>query len=285
MSDDLMDLIMGEDAPKDYKILKPPYPWPGNKYKSVERILDILPKSKIYVEPFGGSAAVLLSKEPSMNEVYNDRFTGVVDFYRCLRDPERYRELIEVLDIMEFSRESFMECKRTWEQCGDLVQRAARWYYTICTSFNGLGRNFGRVKGANTPVARRIEKNIRYFPEIHQRLRGVQIENCSYQSLFEDFDSPDTVFYVDPPYLFTDPGVYPGKWVEADQLELLQYIFQCEGYVALSGYDNSLTNSFPWDDVFEWDLIAGMDVVTDNNRNKKCTKSTATEKLWIKEAN
>lgn len=286
MSDglDIFELMFEEEL-RDQRILKPPYPWPGNKFRSVKKILDILPDSKIYAEPFGGSAAVLLSKRQSHTEVYNDRFTGVVDFYKCLREKSLYEEMVDALTLMEYSRETFNECKRTWKTCSEIVQRAVRWYYMVNVSFGGLGRNFGRITGVrgSAQVTQRIARNIKLFPQIHERMSNVQIENCSYESVLKDFDSYDTVFYLDPPYLNTDQGVYAHKWTIDDQIKLLTKIFECKGYVALSGYANKVTDSFPWDASHEWELSASMDTVTKENKDCKITKATAVEKLWIKE--
>src|SRR3972149_6019452 len=60
--------------------------WYGGKFSHLDWLLPLLPKCHHYCEPFGGSAAVLLNKEPSPIETYNDIDGEVVNFFRVLRE-------------------------------------------------------------------------------------------------------------------------------------------------------------------------------------------------------
>src|SRR5215470_1160575 len=77
--------------------------WYGGKYNHLNWLLPLLPKTEHYCEPFGGSAAVLLNREPSSVETYNDLDEEVVNFFRVLRD--RREELIQAIGLTPFSRE------------------------------------------------------------------------------------------------------------------------------------------------------------------------------------
>ena len=46
--------------------------WYGGKFSHLNWLLPLLPDCHHYCEPFGGSAAVLLNREPSPVETYND---------------------------------------------------------------------------------------------------------------------------------------------------------------------------------------------------------------------
>jgi DNA adenine methylase len=44
----------------------------GGKFYLLDKLLKLIPPYRIYVEPFDGSAKLLLNKEPSRIEVCND---------------------------------------------------------------------------------------------------------------------------------------------------------------------------------------------------------------------
>jgi DNA adenine methylase len=63
-----------------------PFRWYGGKYSHLNWILPRLPKTHQYIEPYGGSAAVLLNREPAAVETYNDIDGDVVNFFDVLRN-------------------------------------------------------------------------------------------------------------------------------------------------------------------------------------------------------
>jgi len=82
--------------------------WYGGKYSHLNWLLPLLPKTTHYCEPFAGSAAVLINREPSPVETYNDIDGEVVNFFRVLR--EQKEALIEVIGLTPFAREEFGTC-------------------------------------------------------------------------------------------------------------------------------------------------------------------------------
>src|SRR5213082_3593935 len=79
--------------------------WYGGKYSHLDWLLPLLPTCHHYVEPFAGSAAVLLNREPSPVETYNDIDSEVTNFFRVLRDEKE--KLVEAIGLTPFSREEF----------------------------------------------------------------------------------------------------------------------------------------------------------------------------------
>jgi DNA adenine methylase len=256
----------------------------------VANILNYLPYRKIYCEPFGGSGAVLLARKPCDLDIFNDRFAGVVAFYRCLRHPEKYRKLIEWLELTVHSREDFKDAKDTWVVETDDVVRAGKWYYMVNYSFGSLGRNFGRSTSGRGLIAGKIRNKLDKFPFIHERLKRVQIENQGWEACLRDYDSRDTVFYIDPPYVDSYKGTFEHEMTRAQHQELLEVIFQLEGFCAVSGYSNPLYNRQPWDNVHSWDSFCSIDSCAYTDANNKMQlkglkqRINAEEVLWIKES-
>lgn len=79
--------------------------WYGEKYSHLDWLLPLLPKTTHFCEPFGGSAAVLINREPSPIETYNDLHSEVVNFFCVLRNQKD--ALIEAIGLTPFSREEF----------------------------------------------------------------------------------------------------------------------------------------------------------------------------------
>jgi DNA adenine methylase len=290
MSDDMFDMLMEgahfEEKRESY--VKAPFAWAGGKGRSLEHILPYLPKRERFVDVCGGSGTVLLARPRSKMEVFNDAYSGITDFYMCLKDKVKLEELIAYLDMVIHSREMFINYKTSWKNTADPVERAAKWYYMIVNSFGNLGRNFGRGTKEVSSFASKLPNSLQNFWPVHYRIQGVTIENLSFEQCIKDYDHVNTVFYIDPPYLHSDPGLYDEAWPLEKHKRLLQYIFDAEGFVALSGYDNELYNSFPWTNKITWEtnITIGAKAHTETNNLKDkigMMSKKATECLWIKE--
>jgi len=281
---DALDNISGS---KDQKILRAPFGYPGGKSRSVKEILPHLPYRAKYIEPFGGSAAILLARQPSKLEVYNDRYGGVVAFYQCMRDRQMCDALIKWLGLTVHAREAFANCKATWKDHNDPVERAARWYYMVQSSFGSLGRNFGR-QTSRSSMAGKVRNKLEVFPQIHTRFRRVQVENQDWEDCIRDYDSKDAVIYCDPPYCDVYRGTYKNEMSLERHREFLARVFKTTGFVAVSGYSNTLYEDNPWDARYEWEAFVSIQSVGKMEGNSKEhldeERGHSTEVLWIKEA-
>ena len=291
MSDDLLSLLQqldDSDQKRTNDIVRAPFGYHGGKAKSINELLPRLPYRKGYCEVFGGSGVVLLNRRPSKLEVFNDRYVGVTSFYRCINNATLVRQLIDRLDLTIHSREEFEWCKDTWRDIQDDVERAARWYYMLQTSFGKQGRNWGRSVRSSGTIGQAFKNNLQLFWPAHDRFKNVQIENLDFRSCFKDYNDSEMVFYCDPPYLGAAP-VYECGMTPTDHMDLLNLIFASKGYVALSGYDNDMYNDRSWDHKYTWEAFVASTPVTGGEFNNKpegvFERGTATECLWIKESN
>lgn len=271
-------------------IIRAPFAYPGGKSRSVDKILPLLPYRGGYVEAFGGSAAIMLARRASKLEVYNDRYGGVVAFYRCLRDRDLMNRLCDRLELTIHSREEFVWAHDTWEHdVADNVERAARWYYMTMYSFGRLGRNFGRSTSSKSLLASLRDK-ITEFPIIHERFKKIQVENQDWEQCVHDYDNEDTVFYLDPPYVDADVGIYKNKMGVEQHRHFINVVMGLKGFVAVSGYPNPLYDNEKWDDVVSWDVSVSIKSMAYTESNGKEhlkgieERGHNTERLWIKEA-
>ncbi len=74
-----------------------PFCWVGSKNRMRSKIAPILEEARrgrpVYVEPFGGSAAMLLALTPARREIYNDADGRLADFFRALADDEALEKM------------------------------------------------------------------------------------------------------------------------------------------------------------------------------------------------
>lgn len=226
----------------------------GGKYLLAPWICSLLPPHKIYVEPFGGAASVLLRKPRSYSEIYNDLDGEVVNLFRVLRS-EDAAKLVEALRLTPYARDEFELAYALAEEPLELARRL------IVRSFMGFGSDghnrlvrTGFRANANRSGTTPAHDWRNYPPALEtiiERLTGVVIENRPAIKVMAQHDAPHTLHYVDPPYM---PGTrsaktraYGGKYhaythemVEADHVELLQFLTAASGMVVLSGYHTAL---------------------------------------------
>jgi len=75
----------GAESLQDRKHKLIAFGWYGGKFSHLSWLLPMLPECHHYCEPFSGSAAVLLNRNPSPVETYNDIDGEVANFFKVLR--------------------------------------------------------------------------------------------------------------------------------------------------------------------------------------------------------
>jgi len=218
--------------------MKPTFSYYGGKQRMVPNIIPLMPKHTVYVEPFVGSAAVFFAKPwPSVldnnyyREVLNDTNRLIVNFYKVLRDnPE---ELSRVCNLTPYSRKEYREALR--QETDNPVESARRWFVNIQQSFShkshgGWGTGVFGGNGAST-----WKNQCSRLLLCAERLHSVYIENEDALKVIERWDSPQTLFYCDPPYPGTVQGHYSG-YTQEDFNQLVEALDNCQGSFLLSCY-------------------------------------------------
>ncbi len=236
-------------SPTNKRIKRPVLNYFGAKYRLAPWIVSFFPAHEIYVEPFGGGGSVILAKQPSYHEIYNDLDGEVVNFFKMLRD--RPDELIKAIQLTPFSRE---EQKMSFINAPDDLERARRMYVRAWMTHGGGRTQWSsgwRYDKSFVRGSRMIENwnDISGLQMVIERLKTIQIENDDAFKVILRFDSPEALFYCDPPYL---PITRSERWkektyffemTEADHVHLAELLNQVKGMVVLSGYDSDLYRS------------------------------------------
>jgi DNA adenine methylase len=225
-------------------VKRPALRWHGGKWRLAPWIIKYLPEHRIYVEPFGGAASVLLRKSYAYCEVYNDLDEEVVNFFRVVR--ERGDDLKCALETTPFARREFEDA---YQASAAPMERARR---LVIRSFMGFGSNgHSRKTGfransnrSGTTPAHDWKNYATVFPFLIERFRGVVIECRPAEQVLSAHDGEHTLHYVDPPYVTStrsDPSKdYAHEMTDEDHIRLSQTLQQMMGAVVLSGYPSPL---------------------------------------------
>lgn len=233
-------------------VLKPPAPYYGGKTRIAPWVVSLMSPHQRYLEPFCGTASVLLAKPRSRFEVINDRDQHLVTFFRVLRD--RPDELERACRLTPYAREEFLAARDSLDDVDDELERARRWWVRIVQGFNNApgawstGWSLSSNRGTTEPTS--AVNLVARFESIAERLRTVAIENQDALTLIERFDHPDQVIYCDPPYLgstragrerrSTTLDYVHDMTADEDHVALAAVLNQCSSHVLLSGYPSPL---------------------------------------------
>ena len=223
----------------------------GGKWRLAPWIISHFPAHRIYVEPYGGAASVLMQKHRSYAEVVNDLDEEVVNVFRVLRDPDTAERLRELLYLTPWSR---LEFSGAYEHTDDPVERARRTITRTAMAHGTTSRRKNRT-GFRAKNYRRNQTGANdwsswpeQIPAFVERLRGVTIEARPALEIIAQQDTPDTLFYLDPPYMLETRSTvrkgsqsdrdraYAHDMSNEDHAQLAEALHGIDGMAIVSGY-------------------------------------------------
>ncbi len=184
--------------------------WVGGKRLLRKKILPLIPKHDIYCEVFGGAAWILFGKSPNKEdwqtgpksrytEVYNDINGDLVNFWKYIKNhPEAFVTELNNYLIAREMFDNFMKHEPRTE-----LERAIKFYYNLACSYGSRSKNFCIMQGYKYLPLRNLEK----VKAASERLKQVIIEKQDFEKLITRSDTPNTFFYLDPPY-YTKEHLY-----------------------------------------------------------------------------
>lgn len=236
------------------EITRPALRYHGGKFRLAPWILRFFPPHKIYVEPFGGAASVLLLKPRAGAECYNDLDGQIVNIFRQLRDPASALELQRRVALTPFARDEF---DWSYEPAVDDMDAAHK---LIVRSFMGHGSD-SATRGCRTGFRSKLTDGrvlpayewatwSDSIPSFTRRLAGVLLENRDALEVIARMDHADALMFIDPPYVHSTRSALAGRSAKThgyrhemddeSHCALAAVLHGVKGMVVLSGYPSPL---------------------------------------------
>lgn len=212
-------------------------PYLGGKHFLVKKLLPLIPPHRIYVEVFGGGAALLFAKDRSPMEVYNDLDSELVNLFMVVRD--RKEEFLQSLDCLPYSRELYERFIQDLDahRIVDPLARAAAFCYCMHAAFAGKWRG-GWAFAKTQNHAKSWCRFRNEVDAIADRIKDLHIDHLDFRRCIKNWDSPDTFFFLDPPYIGTmQPRI---TMTEADHRDLAGILANVQGKWLLTYNDHPL---------------------------------------------
>lgn len=209
----------------------------------IRHILPKIPAHKVYVEPFAGGLAVFWAKEKSEVEVINDLNSEVYNFW--LQCQNNFEELNRFIQSTIYSRELHDKSMVIYHYAHLLTPLERAWAFWMQTNMSFMNMIYGSwAYGRDNKCPLKIANKQANFKEaFKERLKTVYIEHKDVLKVIETWETPDTFFYLDPPYMNADQGHYKGYTPE-DYTLLLYFLSKAKGKFLLSCYDDEIMRQF-----------------------------------------
>jgi DNA adenine methylase len=190
----------------------------------------------IYAEPFVGMGGVFFRRRwAPRSEVVNDISRDVATLFRILQ--RHYPQFMETLKFQIASRREFERLLACNPDTLTDLERAGRFLYLQRLAFGGkvAGRSFGVDSGG--PSRFDVTKLGPVLVEIHERLAGVVIECLPWRDFVARYDTPGTLFFLDPPYWGSETDFGAGVFTRGDFVRLVIELAAIKGRFILSVND------------------------------------------------
>ena len=274
--------------------MKQPYGYYGGKQRMASKIIPLMPKHTVYVEPFFGGGSIFWGKPwPDVKntdhyrEVINDMNSELINFMRCLQDKGSFEELQHRLMFTPYSEEEHTLAIKIYKNPVDYtkIDRAWAWFVNANCSFtNKINGGWGRTLFGRNQAATWVNKLDLH--EFYGRLVSTHITHQDAVICLEQWNSPQSFAYIDPPYVGTEQGHYSG-YSEQDLERLVEFLDkEWQGSFILSSYDTEIINSRGWEKI-EIETTCSAKRRVGYDRSKACDESEQKRKrvecLWMRE--
>jgi DNA adenine methylase len=234
--------------------VQPPLKWHGGKQPLASKIVALFPPHSNFVEVYAGGLAVLLAKDPEgVSEVVNDISGELTNFWRVLQSPEQFPRFQRRVEATVFSEAEWIRAEVMANYRPTCEVEWAWAFFVRCRqSLAGRMKSFApistsrRRRGMNEQASAWLTA-VEGLPAVHERLKRVVILNRDGCEVIRQFDKPDTVVYLDPPYLPQTrkaTEVYSHEMTEADHRVFLTTVKAVKSAaVAVSGYRSDFYDS------------------------------------------
>lgn len=265
------------------KPTRPVLRYHGGKWLLAPWIVEHFPPHRVYVESFGGGGSVLMRKARSYAEVFGELDGEVCSLFAVLRDPKLAAELERAVTLTPYAR---AEHVLSYQPSADPVEQARRTLFRSFAGFGSVGASGLRtgfrsnVTRVGTTPAADWASFPRHVAAFTDRLRGVVIENRPAADVAIQYDGPETLHYVDPPYPMSTrtatakwDTIYRHELSDDDHRALAATLRSLRGFVVLSGYPCPL-----------YDAELFPDWVRVERKHRADSAKESVEALWLNPA-
>ena len=208
-------------------------PYLGNKEKFSSFITPNIPTDiSTFVEPFGGAMGVFFSldfsKYRDVKFIYNDINHLNYNLFDLLRYDKRFIEIVKGIKV---DKERYQKALKEIFIETDRMTFAINWLIVLtCSAPNEIGKDSWR---GDTEFEVFKLKWKAYEPHLN---KISEILNVDYKEVISKYDSPETFFYLDPPYMGREKYYINHDFDENSHYELSYILNNIKGRFALSYY-------------------------------------------------
>lgn len=258
----------------------------GKSYQTGEIVplLEMVPHTRFVDAYFGGGSVLHAKSCEGIAEFANDIDWQLTNFWKVLQDERDFTKFQRIVEAIPVSvKEWQAACGEGYDFVEARIAEAVRFFVRKRQSRQGLERDYctptSRLRrGMNENVSAWLSA-VEHLPWFHRRMIRVEVRQQPALTLIDELDSPETLFYLDPPYMHetrstkTEYGRY--EMTKADHKALLIRLSKLEGKFLLSGYDSKLyANAMA---AFKWHCVRH-EIVNQASSGK--TKEKKVECLW-----
>ena len=246
----------------------------GGKSKIGKWIVPFYDKDmETYVETFGGMFWCFfnmdLSQFPNLKKVvYNDFNPLNYNLFKCIQNPTELLKAINSIDCQKFGmeitpsiyKEQFISFQaeifaENFRVEPGNYEVAAKYVYILTQVFSGSKpetSSFIDLKGKYKSKYLTFRDKLLKPDWIEHFLKITHVENMDFAEVIEKYDSPNTYFYVDPPYWKTENYYSNHDFDRQDHERLSKSLISMEGKFSLSYYDFPLLSEWFPKDTYTW---------------------------------
>lgn len=173
----------------------------GGSAKYARRLVERLPEHKRYVEPFCGSAAVFYAKEPAEEEVLADANPDVVAAHKFVQKLDE-KSITELRKFPWTVSRAGLDRARKAKPKTD-AERFWKLAYGRLASYGAKPD----LSGYST-VHEGSSYDLDDLWPFNKRVKNATIVHKDWRQTLKDHDGPDTLFFIDPPYI--------DEWAQGD---------------------------------------------------------------------
>jgi DNA adenine methylase len=247
----------------------------GGKSKIGKWIVDLYPQDmETYLETFGGMFWCFfnmdLDKFPNLKKVvYNDFNPLNYNLFRCVQNPSELQRALDTIPVQQYGVDQTDEIYKTRFQdfqseifgSGFTINYpdylvAAKYVYVLTQVFSGSKpetSSFIDLKGKYRSKYLSFRDKLSKPNWVEHFLKITEVRNLDFGGVIDEFDSPSTYIYLDPPYWKTENYYSNHDFDREDHERLANKLQSIQGKFSLSYYDFPLLHDWFPEDQYRWE--------------------------------